>query len=324
MLKRLVRLAQPVFLVLALLFIALLLRSQWDELRTYEWQIHGGWLAVSGILLVASWFVEVSIWRTVLGWVGGYIGYAAAVRIWFASILVRYIPGNIWQPLGMTVLARQVGVRPAATVASIALFQAVNLLSVVPFLAGYLLSGGVIGGTAVAQITPWLASIVAVPVVVFLVQPNWLISLLNFTLVRLRREPLAAQIGSGQLLAILLVSVGNWLLWGASFAALTLSLHDFDPAQLAHVVPMLLIVYPIAYAIGYLSFLTPGGLAVREGTLVLLLMSTIGTVATVAALSMRLWQVILEVIVAGVVALITRRQHLPLRSTHPSRSDNRL
>ena len=97
--------------------------------------------------------------------------------------------------------------------------------------------------------------------------------------------------------------MGNWLLWGVAFTALTLSLHTFDPAHFRQVASLLLVAYPIAYAIGYVSFLTPGGLAVREGALVLLLLPVLGSVVTVAALAMRLWQVVLELLVVAIVMI---------------------
>lgn len=303
---RLARWAQPFVLVFAFIFIALLLRSQWDELRAYEWQIHIGWLLVSGFILIASWFIEVAIWQKILGWVGGRLHYGAAARIWFASILARYIPGNIWQPLGMAVMGQQAGVRPEATVASIVLFQAVSLLSVAPLVALYLLVGGATTLFEGAAFASWLGWIIAAPVVVFLLRPHWLMRLLNYALVRLRREPLAVEISSVRLLLLLTVAAMDWLLWGAGFVALTISLGPIDWETLRPILVTLLTAYPIAYVVGYLSFLTPGGLAVREGMLVLLLLPAIGGLAAVASLIMRLWLVILEVLVVGIVWLLAR------------------
>lgn len=315
--RRWMRWAQPIVLLLALIFIVLLLRSQWDELRHYEWQIHGGWLLVSGMVLVTSWLIEVALWQRILIWLGGPMAYGTAARIWFASILVRYIPGNVWQPLGMTVLGQQVGVRPEATVASIVLFQAVSLLSVVPLVAVYLFTGGTITVLELGSIAPWLAFVAAAPVIVFLARPGWLIDLLNWVLVRLRREPLTVQISSARLLMLLAVAVLTWLLWGVAFTALTAGLRPMDWDTLRPILWTLLVAYPIAYAVGYLSFLTPGGLAVREGMLALLLIPAIGGLATVAALVMRIWLVILEVLIAGIVALITRRTAGEIGSTKP-------
>lgn len=327
--RHLIRWAQPIVLLLALIFIALLLRSQWDELHRYTWHIMGRWLLLSGGLMVAGWFVEVGIWRATLAWVGGRMDYPTAVRIWFASILVRYIPGNVWQPLGMTVLAQQVGVRPVATVASIALYQAVNLLSAAPFLALYLLAAGASGITVLGQfrlsgLAPWLALLASIPLLTFLIRPGWLIVLLNRGLVWLGREALSARLTSAQLLALLCVGLVDWLLAGGSFVALILGLHPFHLTELGRMLPLIIAAYPVAYAIGYLSFLTPGGLAVREGALFVLLTPVLGGLVMVAALVMRLWQVVLEVLIAGIVALITRQRTGAIGPTQPHEGTRRI
>ncbi len=306
--SRILRVAQPVLMLLALLFIGILVQSQWQELRAHDWQFHAGWLLFSGGLMIGSWFVEVAIWRMALACVGGSLGYASAVRIWFASILVRYIPGNVWQPLGMTVLARQVGVRPEATVMSIALYQAVNLLSVVPLVSVYLLWWGEDSPllALLGNLSTGLAWLAAGAVALLILRPGWLIGLLNWALIKVGRPALPAVLTSRQLLWLLTVAVGDWLLWGGAFAALTFALHPLNIAEQAQLLPHLLVAYPVAYALGYLSFITPGGLAVREGALVLLLSPFLGGVATVAALAMRLWQVIWEVVVAGAVAGVVK------------------
>ena len=99
-LRRWWRTIQPLFLNVALLFIVLLLRSQWAELSRHSWRTAPGWLLLSGLLMLGGWCVEVWLWRFALARLGGHLRYAEALRIWFASILVRYIPGNVWQPLG--------------------------------------------------------------------------------------------------------------------------------------------------------------------------------------------------------------------------------
>ena len=105
--KTILRRAQPIFLVVALIFVAVLLRSQWAELRAHTWQLQPGWLLISALLLLASWAMEIGIWRHLLALVGGRLPYAPAIRIWFLSAIVRYIPGNVWQPLSMTLQANK-------------------------------------------------------------------------------------------------------------------------------------------------------------------------------------------------------------------------
>ena len=303
------RLIQPLFLALAFVFIALLLRSQWGELSRHTWRISPGWLLLSGLLMLGGWSVEVWLWRFALARLGGELAYADALRIWFASILVRYIPGNVWQPLGMTVLARQRGVRVEATVGSIALYQAVNLLSVLPIAALYLLTVGDFGLLEpwLGGATNWLVALAGAGVALFLLRPGWLIGLLNWALIKAGRPMLEAALTTAQLLRLLLVAVLAWLCWGSSFAAITFGLTVYTANEMAAVLPHLLAAFPIAYAVGYLSFITPSGLAVREGVLYLLLAPLLGGgPTTIADLAIRLWQVILEVVVAGGVGLWAR------------------
>ncbi len=304
------RLIQPLFLALALVFIALLLRSQWGELSRHTWRIAPGWLLLSGLLMLTGSCMDIWLWRFALARLGGKLAYPDALRIWFASILMRYIPGNVWQPLGMTVLARQRGVRVEATVGSIALFQAVNLLSVLPFAGVYLLTVGYFGLLQpwLGGATNWLVALAGLGIALFLLRPGWLIGLLNWALSKVGRPALEARLSTGQLLRLLLVTVLAWLCWGGSFAAMTFGLTVYTASEMTIALPHLLAAFPIAYAVGYLSFITPSGLAVREGVLYLLLAPLLGGgPTTVAALAIRLWQVILEVVVAGAVGLWARK-----------------
>ena len=50
---------------------------------------------------------------------------------------MRYVPGNIWQPLSLTLYSRRYGVPAEATVTSIALYQVMILLAAAPLAAIY-------------------------------------------------------------------------------------------------------------------------------------------------------------------------------------------
>ncbi len=304
--RALAKLLQPLILILALAFIAALVRSQWSQLQSHPWRLAPGWLALSGLTLVGSWLLELSIWRALLARVGGQLPWPRAARIWFLSALARYVPGNIWQPLGMTALARQRGVRPEATVTSIALYQAINLLAVLPIALAYLLLEGSILGPLLGGNAGWrvLAAGAALPVLLFLGRPAWLVTLVNWGLARLGRPALPLRLTSRGILVLLVAALLDWLLWGLALTGLGLALNAFPLARVGTLLPYLLASFPLAYVVGYLSFVTPGGLAVREGALVLLLAPVLGSgTATLLALALRLWQVILELAAAGTVAL---------------------
>jgi uncharacterized membrane protein YbhN (UPF0104 family) len=309
--KTILRRAQPIFLLVALIFVAVLLRSQWEELRAHSWQLQPGWLLISAMLLLASWAMEIGIWQHLLRLVGGRLPFAPAVRIWFLSAIVRYIPGNIWQPLSMTLQAQRRGVRAEATLTSVILYQVIILLAVAPITAVYLLTTGNLGLLAdlFSSIAPQLILVLAIlaitPVIVFLILPQLLTGSINWALRKMGRDALDTQLSSGRLLALLLVAMANWLLWGGSFAALTFGLNDYTAAEMVSLTPHLIASYPIAYAIGFLSFITPSGFGVREGAFYLLLTPILGGgVTTVVALAMRVWTTVGELIMAGLSVLL--------------------
>ncbi|RME83731.1 MAG: UPF0104 family protein [Caldilineae bacterium] len=300
--------AQVLVLVLALLFVLLLLRSQWQELQAYPWRLRPTWLLLSALCMAAGWALEVSVWRDLLRLLGGALPYGAAIRIWFLSAIVRYIPGNVWQPLGMTLLVRRHGIRAQATVTSIALYQAVNLLSVAFIAALYFPLTRNLGllTDLIGPSSAYFVALAALPAFIFLWRPLWLIRIINVILERAGRDPLPIALTSGRLLRALFWTSWTWVLQGGSFTALTLALTDLTLADLPRVWPHLLVAYPVAYAIGYISFITPSGLAVREGAAYLMLAPVLGGApATIVSLAMRIWLTLGELTGAG-LSLLSR------------------
>ncbi len=266
------------------------------------------------MLLLATWSLEVGIWRHLLGVVSRPVPYPTAWRIWFLSTLTRYIPGNVWQPLTMTLHCRRLGVAPEATVASMVLYLAVSMLAVVPIGTGYFLwSGnwglfGVVLGEGVERGVVILLIAALLPVIAFAARPGWLLGVINWVLRLVKRPALTVRLGAVEFLALLAAGVGSWLCWGGSFAALTFALGDFDPAQMFTLAPHLTAVYAVAYLIGYASFITPSGLGVREGAIYLLLVPLLdGGLVTVAALAMRVLNTLAEVVIAGGAMLVGER-----------------
>ncbi len=294
----------------ASIFIGVWLAAEWPALRAYQWHVSGGWLALSALFMLASWAVEIALWRLLLATMGGRIGYSRAARIWFKSAVVRYVPGNVWQPLSMTLQAQQQGVRPEVTVTSVALYQGIILLAAAPIAAVYFWVTGNWGLlTDFVGNAGWLLILlVMLPVALFLAWPNLLIVLLNWLLVRVGRPAVEAGLSRMRLAQFLGIAAFDWLLWGATFATLTFGVAALTRAEMAALAPHLIVAYAIAYCVGFLSFITPSGFGVREGALYLLLASVMDpAVVTVAALAMRLWTMAGEVIMALLATLTEPR-----------------
>jgi hypothetical protein len=301
--------SQPFFVLIAVLLMAFLLRSQWAELQSHPWRLHPGWLALSALLMLSSWALEIAIWQRLLQVVGGVLPYPAAWRIWFLSALVRYIPGNIWQPLSMTLYCQRWGIRSEATLTSVALYQLITLLAVAPIAAIYFLWSANWGllSEQLGGYTAWLMGMVMLPVALFLGQPAWLFALINRLLRRVGRPTLTARLARRRLGGLMMLGVIDWLLWGATFATLTWAIQSMPVTSIFRLTPHLVGVYATAYAIGLISLVTPSGFGVREGALYLLLAPLLGApVVTVAALAMRLWTMLGELLMAGLSTLTNR------------------
>ncbi|MEZ4657655.1 MAG: lysylphosphatidylglycerol synthase domain-containing protein [Caldilineaceae bacterium] len=308
--KRLLRYIQPLMVGLAVIFILYLLSAQWGQLRNQPWRLHAGWLAISTAFLLASWALEIAVWRYLLHLLGGHVPYWPAARVWFLSAIVRYVPGNIWQPLSMTLRCRQYGVAPETTLTSVVLYQVVILLAAAPIAGVYFFTTGNYGliTEALGEIAPWLAGLSLLPVLVFLWRPGWLIGILNWALRRIGRPVTVRSLTSTNLVIALLLACADWMLWGASFAAITFALAEYSVTQMQTLLPHLLASYAIAYAVGFISFITPSGFGVREGAFYVLLAPLLGGgPVTIAALAMRIWTTLGEIVMAGVSALTDLR-----------------
>jgi uncharacterized membrane protein YbhN (UPF0104 family) len=245
--------------------------------------------------------------------VGAHLPLRPATRIWFLSAVVRYVPGNIWQPLSMTLQCERRGIAPEATLTSVLFYQVLTLLGASPIAAIYFgVTGnwGLLTGPLHAW-TPLLVGLGLAPIVVFVVRPAWLIEIVNWLLAKLKRPPLALNLTRADAVVVLLLAAVDWLLWGACFAALTFALEAFPPAEILQLAPHLVAGYAIAYVVGIVSLITPSGLGVREGALYLLLAPLVGGgVVAVAAIAMRLWVTLGELLAAGACLLFLREEPL--------------
>src|SRR5262249_56678643 len=107
-----------------------------------------------------------------------------------------------------------------------------------------------------------------------------------------------------ELVRLLGISLAGWLLFSSGFTALALGFLPEGEA-LGSRLPPLMAAYPVAFAIGFISLITPSGLAVREGAIFVLLSPIVGGAhALVFALGMRVWEIVLDAVVAT-VAMVT-------------------
>lgn len=306
LLVRLKPVGQWLIVALVLFFLGRVLVLQWSEVKAVEWQVDVPILMGSYVLLGLVWLALVANWRWLMKRMGASLGFGVSWRIWFLSNIVRYIPGNVWQFLGMVYLCHQEGIAAATTLASIVLYQVVSVASGLA-LAGavYLIAGQLdLASKPLAEnalMLPWgfpawsLVGVIVLAVVVcYPPLMNWVLWQV-FRL--LRREPVQIPPSVGDVARFFLHRVGIWVLQGLAFAIFVRSVYPVRAIDL----PIIAVSFVVSWVIGFMSLLTPSGLGVREAVQAGLLALIVPLpVAIALAILSRIWLIIGEVVAAAI------------------------
>jgi glycosyltransferase 2 family protein len=261
--SRVKRIVGYVVVALVLAVMGRTLFVNWQILQEYSWQLSYPLLAVAVLAALMTQSLYVMMWQTIVRRLGGQITYRQAFRTWFLANLGRYIPGKIWQFVGWLYFGEQAGLSSVQTLTSVAVNLGLQTLTGLAL--SVIVLAPQLGGDLLTRFWPLLLMIP--PGILFAVRPNILEFLLNWGLVRLKREPVELELRTADMFLFTLGHVGLWAAYGVAFYLFVCSLHPV-PIQF---LPVLGATYAAAWVIGFLSFLTPGGIGVREGVLAYLL-----------------------------------------------------
>lgn len=244
----------------------LFLHSQLSALRNYPWDI--SLLAFSAAI---GWGTVYSggmaiCWALLLRHVGGYereLSLFMAARIWLLSMITRYVPGNVWHILSRIALAGRLQVSATHVLTSSSVEQVLALL-------GALVLFGVTlpfwePTVRMTGTQTWL--LLFFPIGLLLLHPRIFGTGLQWAARRVNRPELVWHYTFRDLLFLLFIYTCATL--GLSFALATVlwGLTTVSPTHF----PLIIGTAALAWAVGYLSFITPSGLGVREALLVALL-----------------------------------------------------
>ena len=298
--KRMWQVAQFLFFTLAIAYFAVKIRDEWSDIAALPSTIHPDWWMVLGSAgwVAVSYAVLIETWRQIVVAWGGKLSYRTAARIWFISNLGRYIPGKVWQIGAMGALAQEAGVSSVAAVGSALVVNIVNILAgflVVAVAGARLLEG--YGTTLIVALILFCALVLGSP---------WLLP----PLARLAQRVTGREIPIPKIppLAIMLAVAGcslAWNLYGIAFHDLTIAIFGGAAGRPSYYTA----VFTLSYLAGYLVLFAPGGIGVRESSLVALLAAAgleSGAQATALAIASRLWLTVLEA-APGLILLLFRR-----------------
>ncbi len=280
-----------------LVFLGLAIARNWTQIASFEWSIQPFELALSVLILIGAMAWGVFVWHRVIArFEAPGLKLRALLWIWFLSNLARYVPGKIWQFVGAVQLGRRAGVPPSVILTSLVIHTGLTLVSaaLVSLLALPVVLEE-LGATGAAFL------VVAAGSGVLLVHPAVLNLGLRLIPDRLAAEGLTWTGSWGDGIRLLALSTVAWLIYGTAFALFADSLVGI-PLTLA---PALIAANALAFLVGYMVLVSPGGLGAREAALALML-GPIGSlgVAAVVAVAFRLWLILAELLGAALVSLV--------------------
>lgn len=304
------RVARRGFVLAGMIFLVLALVSQRDELAAFDWELAPAPMAASTLLLIGVLGGGVAIWRSVLLRFGVQIRFLTLARIWFLSSLARYIPGKVWQFVGVAEMSRATPIPALVGITSLLVYMGISLLAAI--VVGTALIPVAAAGPFVGLVVP--ARILA-PLSLLLLHPRLLDGLMRVG-ARLLRRPIATWQGSwGDGLALFLACAAQWFGFGVAF-------YLFLSSQAGLVtiadLPAMTAVYALAFAIGYLAIIAPAGFGAKEGATLVLLGSTLSLplgVATALAVAARVWTIVAEVLPALLLLRIPQDSASAVHST---------
>lgn len=285
--------------------------QNWQQIKDFPWHFNP-WLLVAAFLtLGGTLFYMIVLWRALLLRLGGGISLPVAIRIFAISSMGRYLPGKVWQIVGMVYLGQREGVRPEAGVWAALLAQVLAVLSgILVFFVSLILEPQ-------RMLTPFLENIglehfspywllLPVAAVLALIHPKILEKITNWLLKLLKREPIKFALSYPGLLVFFLLYILSWMFYGVTFHLFLASIHPIPLQDWIAVTGS----FSAAYIVGLLALFVPGGLGVREGLLALFLTSLVGAgVAVALSFGQRLWFTLVELTLVLISVIFFRRKN---------------
>jgi len=283
-------------------FLGRYLYLNWQKLTQYEWQFNVGFLLISFIILLIRLSITVGIWKKLLNKLGSKLSYKKCFKVWFMSLLGKYLPGRVWASLGRIYLAQAEGVPKRTSFTS--LVYEYSLSSMSAFIFGVVLLLIYMGKGQISAFMPFLYFM---PFVFFILHPKIFSGIANFILNKLKKEPINLDFTYLEIFGFMGLYLVNWLVMALAFYYFVNSIY---PVELS-VYPVLAGMLALSILAGFLCFFVPAGLGVREGVLTGLLSIYLPLeIAIVIAIGSRIWITLGELTGVGLAEisnLIKRR-----------------
>ncbi|MGA2515012.1 MAG: hypothetical protein ABSG44_00515 [Thermodesulfobacteriota bacterium] len=284
-------------------FLGKMVWDHWNQVKDAPFTLRPIPFVSSTLLFVLSYFIQIWAWYLITLKLRMALSARETLEGWFYSQLGKYLPGKVWLLLGRFHFYESKGksrktISVALFIETVTMIVAAGLM----FLVALVFFKEVRPSYAGRQ-SEWLILVFVLGLLSL--HPRFLQKILNWTLVRFKRDPVSLPISYSDVLWILFVSIVSWVVGGVGFYLFVDSVYAVAPQYILFLTGAL----AISSTIGLIALFAPAGLGVREGALVYLLSLIMAApVAVIISILSRIWMTLIEIGLVGMVYLISQFQ----------------
>lgn len=279
----------------------------WESFASISWEVNPEYSFAAFALYVGFYLVMGTGWVLTLRGMAANVSFVAAFRVWIVSMPARYLPGTGWHIAGRAYMGSGIGIGIKDLLVSTYVEHALAVISGgLVFVISAILSG------IVLEQVNWYLTIL-IPAGIALTHSRVLQTLLNLASRVLKKDSIELGLGFSRVLALLVWFAFSHVLSGVS---LFLVLASISPTPL-RLLPSIVGASALAWVIGLLSILTPGGIGVREATIVVLGSPVVAApVLSAAAFTVRFLSALAEVFLVAASTVVSHRAQPHPRGDH--------
>ena len=299
---KLLKALKIIFGVLVVVFLAWYFRKNWDEFSEKIMSVNIGIFIVSMLFYFVYKITLASLWHYITKINGCSIRYDKAVTSYLYSILGKYIPGKVFMLAArLTYYKEEEAPLSKVTVC----FFIENVCTLLGAAMLFIVSLFFFPNELLENYK-WL-TLLLIAAFFVCIHPK----IINFVLRligKIFKKNLEIPMKYSQMLKVVLLFIGNWLIVGFGFFILTKSIYPaVEWSQMLYCAG----IWGVSAIMGILAIFAPSGLGVREGIIVAGLMLIMPqSDAMVISVVSRLWQTIPELLLVAMAFVYSRIRRL--------------
>lgn len=300
------------FILVVAFFFARYVIGNYQEIKNFEINFSFEWLIVSLILWVTSYAGFALIWREILVTLDKNVTVSKLEALHFYNLteFSKYIPGGIWSVLSRAYYGEHLNTSRRNVLAASAI-DAILTVAVILIIGGIFLALYFGGNHFYLIITAFLVGLAGMVVL----HPKIFYRLANFTLKKLKREPLEVGVISYKKMLHLSFFYGSlYIVNSISFFVFVAAFIGFDWNHIF----LVMAAYCLSIGLGIIVFFAPSGIGVREGMMSYFLgFVAVSPLPGLISIGSRLWMTAGEVVLLLSAGFLKKIQKLRKKESSP-------